>query len=97
MKGELYKVWIQCDKAAKVSTKETTRDTGSRVTYCQFAVIASALAENSFRWTLEASDWAELGPEFGHNHPPSLTAASHPVHRKRKRLKNSLKSLLCRR
>jgi hypothetical protein len=73
-KGEIYKIWLKCDRGGKYRARNLTpenqvRLTSSRCIGCPF----SAVGKKN-----ELNEWVLSIPEPGHNHPPSHTRSAHP-------------------
>ena len=71
-KGELQKIWMQCDKGGIFMAKEFgKRETTTRKDECSFTIIATQ--DNKIgSWSLAIADAT-------HNHPPTHLGA-HPIH-----------------
>ena len=71
--GELWRVWLHCNKGAKyVLRGYGKRSSSTCLTECSFEIIAKSNSKTS-QWSLTVKN-----PE--HNHPPTL-ADAHSVHR----------------
>ncbi|OBS17315.1 hypothetical protein FPOA_12188 [Fusarium poae] len=79
--GQRSRYVLQCDRygAPRPGRDAGIRKRKSRKTGCLWKIIAEALPENGFQWTLQHFPDAE---HHHHNHNPSTDAAAHPVHRR---------------
>ncbi|KPA36328.1 mule transposase protein [Fusarium langsethiae] len=79
--GQRSRYVLQCDRygAPRPGRGAGIRKRKSRKTGCLWKIIAEALPENGFQWTLQHFPDAE---HHHHNHNPSTDAAAHPVHRR---------------
>ncbi|KAG8664817.1 uncharacterized protein FPOAC1_013597 [Fusarium poae] len=79
--GQRSRYVLQCDRygAPRPGRGAGIRKRKSRKSGCLWKIIAEALPENGFQWTLQHFPDAE---HHHHNHNPSTDAAAHPVHRR---------------
>ncbi|RKK18956.1 hypothetical protein BFJ67_g17679, partial [Fusarium oxysporum f. sp. cepae] len=79
--GQRSRYVLQCDRygAPRPGRGAGLRKRKSRKSGCLWKIIADALPENGFQWTLRHFPDAE---HRHHNHNPSTDAAAHPVHRR---------------
>jgi hypothetical protein len=79
--GQRSRYVLQCDRygAPRPGRGAGLRKRKSRKSGCLWKIIAEALPENGFQWTLRHFPDAE---HHHHNHNPSTDAAAHPVHRR---------------
>ncbi len=78
--GIRTKVLYSCDRAGRVppqSSLHRKRQTATRKTGCQFSI--TAIERTDGQWELRYRPGVEYNI---HNHPPSQSTSSHPVHRK---------------
>ena len=75
--GNYYRYDLACDRGIKRHKINSTgrREASSRKEGCPWVARAVALKSNQDRWTYETINST-------HNHPPSLDASIHPMHRR---------------
>lgn len=73
---------LECDRYGNPRPSEGSgiRKRRSRKTGCKWKILAESLPDTNGQWVLREHPKPE---HHQHNHPPSISSAAHPIHRKR--------------